>query len=50
MPSVEFETAIPAIELPQTYASDRTAGGISFPFLSLFLLQEGRCFTLQLIC
>jgi hypothetical protein len=47
MPSVEFETAIPAIELPQTYVSDRTAAGSSFPVHILFLLQENRCL---LIC
>jgi len=28
MPSAGFETAIPAIEQPQTYALDRTATGI----------------------
>ena len=50
MPSVEFDPAILAIKLPQTYASYRTAGGISSPVLSLFLLQQGRCLMLQLIC
>jgi hypothetical protein len=28
MPSVAFESAIPAIKRPQTYAFDRTATGI----------------------
>ena len=30
MPSAEFGTAIPTIELPQSYNLDRTATGIRF--------------------
>ena len=30
MPSAGFETAIPTIERPQSYTSDRTATGIRF--------------------
>jgi hypothetical protein len=35
MPSGRFKHAIPAIEWPQAYASDRTATGIGFFYTGL---------------
>jgi hypothetical protein len=42
MPPAEFEPTIPASELPQTYALDRSANGIGKPlvYVNQYMFQE----------